>query len=68
MELTTEMYNWFENLLIVSDEDIKERVKNGIILTEEATQFFELGLKIIPLLHRLQAIKVVYHQNRRNRV
>ena len=49
----------------VSKSDIENRTEDKVILNNEATRSFKLGLKIIPLLHRLQAIKVVYFLNLR---
>ncbi len=58
MELPVDLYNWLLNASVLTEYDVKEKTAEKVVLEQEATQLFEIGLKMPILLHRLQALKV----------
>ncbi len=58
MEVPIELYKWLVDSGAITEYDIKEKQAKKIVLEQEATQLFEIGLKLPPLLNRLQALKV----------
>jgi len=60
MELPIDIFNWLFDASIISEYDIKEKDAEKVILEQEASQLFEIGLKMPALLSRLQALKVFH--------
>jgi len=58
MEIELSVYDWLVNASVLTEYELKEKMKDRIVLDQNATQLFEIGLKMPPLLHRLQSIKV----------
>jgi len=58
MELPFDLYEWLYNIMVLSDFEIKEKKKDKVVLEEEATQIFKIGLKMPLLFQRLHILKV----------
>lgn len=57
MELELSVYDWLAEASVLSEYEVRERNEHRVILDKDATLLFEIGLKLPPLLLRLQSIK-----------
>ena len=60
LELSIDLFSWLSDFSILTEDDIKDSNEEKIILKEDSAESFKIGLRMPPLLHRLQALKVSY--------
>jgi hypothetical protein len=60
MEIELSVYNWLVDASVLTEYEVKEKMEDRVVLDQNATQLFEIGLKIPLLLRRLQSIKVLF--------
>lgn len=58
MDISVELYTWLLSTSVITEYDVKEQLSDKITLEQDATQLFEIGLKIPILLKRLQRLIV----------
>lgn len=60
MEIPIDLYTWLLSTGVITEYDVKENLGNKVSLEQEATQLFEVGMKMPTLITRLQALKVLF--------
>ena len=58
MELPLTLYNWLVDISVLTEYEVKDSTETKVILDQDATQLFEVGLKMPILIHRLQILRV----------
>lgn len=61
MEIPLELTKWLISTGVVTEEEIIDKNEGNATLNEEATELFEIGLKVPTLIYRLHELKVILY-------